>query len=204
MKRLPPLFFLCPAVAALALLAAVGCKGGDDSTAAAKTSAAALSLSVDPITAVPDKDRYKVAADTTGFFRYSPLQASGSDMDLKKNARLTMLKRGRGFSQVKTADGQIGYVGTDDIAPLPPNEIAQEDAATLAAAQAAAGGQLAAPTTTATTVSNPSTAARNGKKTGAPMSSYHIPSSADADVRLPEPDTKPKPTPSPSPAVNFR
>ncbi len=187
------------------LLPAGGCKRGDATTTAAPNkpaTTATVNASTDPITAVPDKDRYKVTADTTGFFRYSPLQAAGSDFDLKKNARLTMLKRGRGFSQVKTANNETGYVGTEDIAQLPPNEIAQEDAATLQAAEAAAGAQstslplAAAGTTLATT--------RNVKKTGAPMSSYHIPSDADANVRLPEPDVKPKGTPTPSPSPSSR
>ena len=184
------------------LLSVDGCKRGDAAAMAAPNKpATTASVSTDPITAVPDKDRYKVTADTTGFFRYSPLQAAGSDFDLKKNARLTMVRRGRGFSQVKTTDNQIGYVGTDDIAQLPPNEIAQEDAATLQAAQAAAGAQSSMPLAAAGTTSATTS---NGKKTGAPMSSYHIPSDADANVRLPEPDARPKATPTPSPAPAFR
>ena len=194
MKR-APWSWLC--LTAL-VVATAGCKVGANTSS--NPPAAAPIVSNEPITAVPDKDRYKVIADTTGFFHYSPLQASGSDFDLKKDARLTMIKRGRGFSEVKTADKDVGYVGTEDIAPLAPAELAQEDAATMQAAQAAAGAQLAAAGLTNTA---PVTAP-NGKKTGTPMSSYKIPSAADADVRLPEPDVKRKPTPSPSPGVNFR
>ena len=192
------------AVAALILLAASGCKRGPETASTATTNpsaAATVAGTGDPIRAVPDKDRYKVTADTTGFFRYSPLQAAGSDSDLKKNARLTMIKRGRGFSQIKTEDGQTGYVGTEDIAPLAPSEIAQEDAATLQAAQAAAGAQAGAMTPAS---NNVPVTTRSGKKSSAVESSYTIPSAADANTRLPEPDAKPKATPSPSPSVNFR
>ena len=201
MKRLPrPFLFLA---AALTLLAVGGCKRGSPATATTpNASAATLAVGIgpDPVRAVPDKDRYKVTADTTGVFRYSPLQASGSDFDLKKNARVTMLHRGRGFSQIKTEDGQTGYVGTQDIAPLAPGEIAQEDAATLQAAQAAAGAQLAA----AGVPNNAPVTTLSGKKSSAVQRTYTIPSAADADTRLPDADARPKATPSPSPAVNFR
>ena len=202
MKRAWPGLFCLTAV----LLSIGGCKRGDATPATATNKpAATTNVDPDPITAVPDKDRYKVTADTTGFFRYSPLQAAGSDFDLKKNARLTMVKRGRGFSQIKTEDNQIGYVGTEDIAQLAPNEIAQEDAATLQAAQAAAGAQLSGPLTPAANSNAPVTT-RTGKKSSAVESSYTIPSAADINTRLPEPDAKPKatPTPSPTPTPNFR
>ena len=191
------------AAAALTLLAAGGCKRGSSASATTPNAAAltaAAGVSTDPIRAVPDKDRYKVTADTTGVFRYSPLQASGSDFDLKKNARVTMIRRGRGFSQIKTEDGQTGYVGTEDIAPLAPGEIAQEDAATLQAAQAAAGAQLAA----AGGPSNAPVTTLNGKKSSAVQRTYTIPSAADADTRLPDADARPRATPSPSPVPNFR
>lgn len=207
MKR-PLLTCLSLAATAFALLAAGGCKRGGDATTAASARPAATGTvttaeNSDPITAVPDKDRYKVTADTTGFFKYSPLQAAGSDFELKKNQRLTMIKRGRGFSQVKTEDNQTGYVGTEDIAQLAPNEIAQEDAATLQAAQAAAGAQLAGPLPTNPNSNAPVTT-RNGKKSSAVESSYTIPAAADINTRLPEPDAKPRATPSPTPVPNFR
>ena len=193
MKRLS-----CPCLAAL-LLAAAGCRHGADTTQTTTTAATAADLaSADPIKAVPDKDRYKVVAATTGFFRYSPLQAAGSDADLKKNDRLTMLSRGRGFSQVKTADGQVGYVGTEDIAQLSPAEITQEDTATLQQAAAAAGG-AALPMASPTPGASPT---RNGKKASASSAGVTIPSDAGRNERLPEPDARPKPTATP--LVNFR
>ena len=113
MKSLLPTCFCLTTL----LLAADGCRHGAETT---PTTTTAANVNADPIKAVPDKDRYKVVAATTGFFRYSPLQAQGSDSDLKKNDHLTMLNRGRGFSQVKTTEGEVGYVGTEDIAQLAP------------------------------------------------------------------------------------
>ena len=57
------------------LLAATSCKRGGTGPTAAATNppATTAGASSAPITAVPDKDRYKVTAATTGFFRYSPL-----------------------------------------------------------------------------------------------------------------------------------
>lgn len=192
MKRLTRFFLLLP----LSLLFATGCRNGGATADATTTTTIANN---EPIKAVPDKDRYKVKADTTGFFRYSPLQASGSDLDLKKNAHLTMLQHGRGYSQVKTEDNQIGYVGTDDIVQLSPAEIAQEDAATLQAAQAAAGGaQLAGPLPTPTENPTGRPSKRTGPQNTAPA--VTIPSDAGRNERLPEADARPTATP----AVNFR
>ena len=192
MKRAPRFLLVLPL-----LLLAIGCRNGGATADATAPAANANLVSTEPIKAVPDKDRYKVKADTTGFFRYSPLQASGSDQDLKKNARLTMVKLGRGFSQVRTTDDQVGYVGTEDIVQLSPAEIAQEDAATIQAAEAAAGGQLTGPLPIPG--ASPS---RGGKKTG-PLNTapaITIPSDAGRNERLPEADARPTPTPG----VNFR
>ncbi len=194
MKRAPRFLLLLPLVLLIA-----GCRNGDATADTTLPAANANLASTEPIKAVPDKDRYKVKADTTGFFRYSPLQASGSDQDLKKNARLTMLKPGRGFSQVKTTDDQVGYVGTEDIVQLTPAEIAQEDATTIQAAEAAAGVQLTGPLPTPGAGASPS---RPGKKTG-PLNTapaITIPSDAGRNERLPEADARPTPTPG----VNFR
>ncbi len=190
MKRAPRFLLVLPLV-----LLANGCRNGGTTLPTANANL----VSTEPIKAVPDKDRYKVRTDTTGFFRYSPLQASGSDQDLKKNARLTMVKPGRGFSQVKTADDQVGYVGTEDIVQLTPAEITQEDAATIQAAEAAAGVQLTGPLPTPGAGASPS---RSGKKTGPlnPAPAITIPSDAGRNERLPEADARPTPTPG----VNFR
>ena len=195
MKLSPRFLFLLP----LSWLLAVGCRNtGSVSDQVATTNATVVT---EPIKAVPDKDRYKVKADTTGLFKFSPLQASGADMELKKNARLTMLSQGRGFSQIKTDDNQVGYVGTEDIVQLSPAEIAQEDAATLQAAQAAAGAQAAGPLQIAGASGTPT----RGGMASRPQNSapaVTIPTDAGRNERLPEPDARPRPTATP--LVNFR
>ena len=188
----------CLLVLLLPLLSlAAGCRNGATDTTT--TTTAAANVNAEPIKAVPDKDRYKVKADTTGLFKFSPLQASGADAELKKNARLTMVSLGRGFSQIKTEDNQVGYVGTEDIVQLSPGEIAQEDAATIQAAQAAAGVQMAGPLPTP--MGSPS---RGGmaKKPQNSAPAVSIPTDAGRNERLPEPDARPRPTATP--LVNFR
>ena len=194
MKRLLPLS-LCLS-ASLWLLAAGGCRSGAGTTT---NTAATVNAETDPIKAVPDKDRYRVVAATTGLFRYSPLQTAGADSELKKGERLTMLSHGRGFSQVKTASGEVGYVGTEDIAPLTVAEITQEDTSILQQAAAAAGG---APVPLASPTPGGSPAKRGGKRASASPSGVTIPSDAGRNERLPEPDARPRPTATPT--VNFR
>ncbi len=53
-----------------------------------------------------------------------PQQLNGSDLDLKKDARLTMLKRGRGYSQVKTATTRPATSARRTSRSSPRNEIA--------------------------------------------------------------------------------
>ena len=136
---------------------------------------------------VKNSDRYKVKADTAPFFHYGPQQLNGSDLDLKKDTRITMLNRGRGFSQVRTVDGQVGYVGTEDITPLSAEEIAAEDAQKLAA-MAPPPGALTSPV------------GSGPVGTGGPV--YTIPSEAGRSESLPTQDASP--TPKPPPPSIFR
>ena len=131
---------------------------------------------------VKNADRYKVAADTTPFYHYGPQQLNGSDDDLKKDTRLTMLNRGRGYSQVRLPNNETGYVGTEDIAPLSPAEIAAEDAQKLAAITPAG---VAATANARTTLKGPA---------------YTIPPEAGNAEGLPQLS----PTPTPPPAGIFR
>ena len=116
---------------------------------------------------------YRVSADTTGFFHYGPQQASGPDLSLKKDTRLAMLKRGFGYSQVRTSDGQVGYVGTSDITPVSAEELASERA------------QMAAAQTAST-----------GRRNPAIVGEYSIPPEAGNREKLPEPEVKPTPNPA--------
>ncbi len=95
----------------LVLLAIVclgsGCQSGEKKGAKPPAAAAA-----------PGSDRYKVTADTTNFYSYGPQEPNGPDSVLKKDTKLTLIKREFGYSRVKTPDNQTGYVGTEDIGPL--------------------------------------------------------------------------------------
>ena len=68
---------------------------------------------------VPTTDHYRVTAYRTPFFLYGPAQATGADFVLMKDQNVTLIKRSYGYSQIMTADGQSGYVATDDIGPAP-------------------------------------------------------------------------------------
>jgi hypothetical protein len=75
--------------------------------------------------------RYRVTAETTPFFRLGPQQPAGPDLALKKDTRLSLVKRGFGYSQIKLDDGTVGYVGNEDIKLLTPEEAANETTLTL-------------------------------------------------------------------------
>ena len=109
------------AVALPWLVAVVGCQptagnAGGGTTAAAPTSPAAVAKA----------GRYKVTAASASFYRLGPQQPGGPDLGLKQNTRLTLIRRGFGYSQVQLEDGTAGFVGTEDIVRLTPEEIAAE------------------------------------------------------------------------------
>ena len=177
-------------VGAALLLAVVAASGGCLHKGATTAANAANNAAPLPVSGtVSNADRYKVTADTTSFFRYGPQQLNGSDLDLKKEARITMVKRGRGYSQIRMADGQVGYVGTEDIAPLSAQEIAAEDAAKIAAAQnaAAAAAALAGP--------GPGAGGGPSYNSGPPVT---IPPEAGRSESLPTHDPGAAATPPPS------
>ena len=163
------------AAGAILLAAVAGCsllhRGGAGTAASAPAGPVA-----------PNADRWKVKADTTPFYRYGPQQLGGSDLDLKKDARITMIQRAHGYSQIRTVDNQVGFVGTEDVTPLTPEEIAAEDAQKLAAS--APPGAL------------------SGMPTGGGGPAYTIPSEAGRSESLPTQDANP--TPKPPPATIFR
>ncbi len=167
-----------PLAAAGYLLATglTGCLHGGGKTADGPGSSAATA---DVNAPVKPEFRYKVAAETTDFFLISPQQAAGPDDHLKKDARVTLVKRYGGYSQIKTAGGLTGYVPSDEITRLSPQEISQEDAALLAKqAPAAALGPIP----------------------GGPGAAYSIPSEATRETVLPVPDA---PTPTPNPMFRY-
>lgn len=155
---------------ALATAAVVGCKNAGDADGATATSNAPAANGATPI-----GDLWRVTADSTSFYRFGPQQPSGPDLALKKDTRVTMLKRSFGYSQVQTADKQVGYVGTSDLQPLSAEELKSEQAA-----QAAAAGPKHDP----------------NRRSPAIVGEYTIPAGAGSAEKLPEPENKPPPNPA--------
>jgi hypothetical protein len=160
-RKLRPGAWAC--LMAAALLAVAGCANQDDPDDAPNHAAA-------PEGGVP----YRVSVDFTPFYRNGPQQPNGPDMSLKKDARVAVLKRGYGYSQIRTSDGQVGYVGTSEITALSAEELAAERASQLAL----------------TTPQTPQ------KKSRAIVGEYMIPPEAGNMERLPEPEVKPTPNPA--------
>lgn len=108
--------------AALLILLAAGCRAPGNATAAATTPPPnAASAAV----ATP-ANRYKVTAASTSFYRLGPQQPNGPDLALKQGSRVTLIRRGFGYSQVQLEDGTSGFVGTEDVTKLTPEEAAAE------------------------------------------------------------------------------
>ena len=112
----------------LALAAALGgCAAGGAKAA----DGAAASANAEVGAPVKPQLRYKVVEDQADFFHLGPQQPGGADEHLKKDTRITLVKRYGGYSQVE-AHGTTGYVASDQIAQISAQESAAEDAATLA------------------------------------------------------------------------
>ena len=163
-------------LAAVGLLAA-GCSGGGSGKGAADAGP-------DASAPVKPENRYKVIADTASFFRFSPQQPGGADLQVKKETRVTLINRFAGYRKVKLPAGDIGYVDGSEVAQLSPKEIADEDA--LAAAR------LAPPTAL-----GPLNNANIGNG-----GNYNPPPEAGRAEPLPVAD--PNPTASPPPPAMFR
>jgi len=71
----------------------------------------------------PIIENYIVTASQTPFYSFGPAQSMGPDFLLKKTAPVTLLRKERGYSWVREANGREGYVASDQIAPLPPEPI---------------------------------------------------------------------------------
>lgn len=68
----------------------------------------------------PESDQYIVTARRAYFYQFGPAQGAGPDFVLARGARVKMIKRDFGFSQIKTADNELGYVATSDVSLAPP------------------------------------------------------------------------------------
>ena len=161
----------------LAVLAAVssGCLGGGkkDAPPPAKPGVAGA-----PAPAL--ERRYRVSADSTGFYHYGPQQPNGPDLSLKKGTNVVLVKRSFGYSQVKTVDAapQTGYVSTEDITPLTQQELAALAAATSPSPVQSVGGA--------------------GKKSRAIVGEYSLPSGPLPNMPDPLPEQQNASTPPPN------
>ena len=168
-------------VAGCLLLASglAGCKGGGKA-ADSGANAAAATADVDAV--IKPEFRYKVIASATAFYHVSPLQAGGVDEMIKKDTRITLLKRYGGYSQIKTVGGISGYVASDEITQISAQESAAEDAERQA--------RLAPPSALA-------------PMTSGPGGNYSIPPEATRDTVLPVPDASPTPKGTPNPMFRY-
>lgn len=64
--------------------------------------------------------RFVVNAPRAPFYKYGPAQSFGPDYVLTRGLKVTLLDASYGFSHVRTDDGAVGYVATEDLAPAPP------------------------------------------------------------------------------------
>lgn len=162
----------------LALAAAMaGCAAGGGKTADGAQAAPSAEVGAP----VKPQFRYRVVEDQADFFRISPQQPGGADQHLKKDLRITLVKRYGGYSQVE-ANGTTGYVASDQIAQISAQEAAAEDAAELA--------RQAPPNALAPTLDGPGGA-------------YSIPPEATRDTVLPVPDANATPKPTPNPMFRY-
>ena len=76
---------------------------------------------------VGPSDQFKVTVERTPFYTYGPQQPGGPTMSIDRGTPLTLLKRGFGYSQVKLKSQQTGYVATEDIAALTPEEMRAQE-----------------------------------------------------------------------------
>ncbi len=152
-------------------LAVAGCAAGGGKPADGAPGTAAADT-----TTVKPQFRYRVVADGANFYHISPQQPGGADEHLKKDMRITFVKRYGGYSEV-LANGTQGYVASDDIIQISAQESAAEDAATLA--------RQAPPNALAPT-------------TDGPGGAYAIPPEATRETVLPVPDANPTPKPTPN------
>lgn len=68
----------------------------------------------------PPTNLFLVSVPKAQFYKYGPAQAFGADFNLEQGQRITMVKREFGYSRIQLADGQTGYVSTDELEPAPP------------------------------------------------------------------------------------
>lgn len=79
-----------------------------------------------PVAATPS-NQFKVKTDRTPFYVYGPQQPGGPNSSLERGTVVTLIKRGFGYSQVRLRTEQTGYVGTEDLVALTPEELLAQE-----------------------------------------------------------------------------
>src|SRR5262249_52490795 len=72
-------------------------------------------------------NQFKVKSERTPFYTYGPQQPGGPTTSLERGTVVTLLKRGFGYSQVRLRSEQTGYVGTEDLVALTPEELLAQE-----------------------------------------------------------------------------
>ena len=72
-------------------------------------------------------EQYWVSTDFTPFYRLGPQQATGPDLSLKKESRMTLTRKSYGYSEVVLQDGSSGWVASEDIKPIPQDVLKAEN-----------------------------------------------------------------------------
>ena len=140
MIRLPARLVPQPMLAALLAAAIASCSAPPTPPAPQPTPAPTKKSKSDPAPApapsatpapvaspVGPSDQFKVTVERTPFYNYGPQQPGGPSFTLDRGTILTLLKRGFGYSQVKLKTQQTGYVATEEIAALTPEEMMAQE-----------------------------------------------------------------------------
>jgi hypothetical protein len=71
---------------------------------------------------------YAVTATSAPFYKYGPQQGNGPDMQLPRDTLVTLIRPSFGYSKVHLANGQEGYVASEDIKVAPADLVAAANA----------------------------------------------------------------------------
>jgi hypothetical protein len=71
---------------------------------------------------LPPGTQCEITGTHTAFYKYGPAQSFGADEVIPHGTLVTLLERGFGFSRVMRPNGMTGYVATEELQPLAPEQ----------------------------------------------------------------------------------
>jgi hypothetical protein len=71
---------------------------------------------------------YAVTAASAPFYKFGPQQGNGPDMKLPRDTLVTLIRPSFGYSKVHLANGEEGYVASEDIKVAPADLVAAANA----------------------------------------------------------------------------